>query len=41
MNRSRSRFTPVQIFEKSNKILKDMNTVTGLYAKLETKEKQQ
>lgn len=41
MNRSSSRFTPVLIYEKSNKILKDMNTVTGLYAKLETKEKQQ
>ena len=41
MNRSSSRFTPVLIYEKSNKILKDMNTVTGLYATLEIKEKQQ
>ena len=39
MNKSSSRFTPTLIYEKSNKILKDMNTVTGLYAKLETKEK--
>ncbi len=39
MNKSSSRFTPVLIYEQSNKILKDMNTVTGLYAKLETKEK--
>lgn len=41
MNKSSSRFTPVLIYEKSNKILKDMNTVTGLYATLEIKEKQQ
>lgn len=39
MNKSSSRFTPTLIYEKSNKILKDMNAVTGLYAKLETKEK--
>jgi len=39
MNKSSSRFTPTLIYEKSNKILKDMNTATGLYAKLETKEK--
>ncbi|WP_457607285.1 type IV pili methyl-accepting chemotaxis transducer N-terminal domain-containing protein [Nitratifractor sp.] len=32
MNRSKSRFIPSLIYEKSNQILKDMNTVTGLYA---------
>ena len=32
MNRSQSRFIPSLIYKKSNEILKDMNTVTGLYA---------
>jgi nitrate/nitrite-specific signal transduction histidine kinase len=35
MNRSRSKFIPSLIYKKSNDILKDMNTVTGLYASLE------
>ncbi|WP_456431225.1 type IV pili methyl-accepting chemotaxis transducer N-terminal domain-containing protein [Nitratifractor sp.] len=33
MSRSSNRFIPSLIYEKSNEILKDMNTVTGLYAK--------
>jgi nitrate/nitrite-specific signal transduction histidine kinase len=32
MNRSQNRFIPSLIYKKSNEILKDMNTVTGLYA---------
>jgi len=32
MNRSSSKFIPSLIYKKSNEILKDMNTVTGLYA---------
>jgi len=32
MNKSRSKFIPSLIYKKSNEILKDMNTVTGLYA---------
>lgn len=32
MNRSSNRFIPSLIYSKSNEILKDMNTVTGLYA---------
>ena len=32
MNRSESKFIPSLIYKKSNEILKDMNTVTGLYA---------
>ena len=31
MNRSKSKFIPTLIYKKSNDILKDMNTVTGLY----------
>jgi len=32
MNRSKSKFIPALIYKKSNEILKDMNTATGLYA---------
>ncbi len=32
MNRSQTKFIPSLIYKKSNEILKDMNTVTGLYA---------
>ncbi len=32
MNRSQNKFIPSLIYKKSNEILKDMNTVTGLYA---------
>jgi len=32
MNKSKSKFIPSLIYKKSNEILKDMNTVTGLYA---------
>jgi len=32
MNRSKSKFIPALIYRKSNDILKDMNTATGLYA---------
>ncbi len=32
MNRSKSKFVPALIYKKSNEILKDMNTATGLYA---------
>ncbi|ADV46737.1 type IV pili methyl-accepting chemotaxis transducer N-terminal domain-containing protein [Nitratifractor salsuginis] len=32
MNKSQNRFIPSLIYKKSNDILKDMNTVTGLYA---------
>lgn len=35
MNRSNSKFIPALIYKKSNEILKDMNTVTGLYASQE------
>lgn len=34
MNKSKSKFIPALIFKKSNEILKDMNTVTGLYAQI-------
>jgi hypothetical protein len=37
MNKSNSKFIPTLIYKKSNEILKDMNTVTGLYAAQETK----
>ncbi len=40
MNRSNSKFIPALIYKKSNDILKDMNTVTGLYAAREKEEKQ-
>jgi hypothetical protein len=32
MNKSSSKFIPALIYKKSNEILKNMNTVTGLYA---------
>jgi len=32
MNKSKSKFIPALIYKKSNEILKDMNTATGLYA---------
>jgi hypothetical protein len=32
MNRSSSKFIPSLIYKKSNDMLKDMNTATGLYA---------
>jgi nitrate/nitrite-specific signal transduction histidine kinase len=35
MNRSKSKFIPALIYKKSNNILKDMNTATGLYAEQE------
>jgi len=37
MNRSNSKFIPALIYKKSNDILRDMNTATGLYAALESK----
>jgi len=37
MNRSNSKFIPALIYKKSNEILKDMNSATGLYAAQETK----
>ena len=37
MNKSRSKFIPALIYKKSNEILKDMNTATGLYASQESK----
>jgi len=37
MNKSNSKFIPALIYKKSNEILKDMNTVTGLYATQESK----
>jgi nitrate/nitrite-specific signal transduction histidine kinase len=37
MNKSNSKFIPALIYKKSDEILKDMNTVTGLYAAQETK----
>jgi len=37
MNKSQSKFIPALIYKKSNEILKDMNTATGLYAAQETK----
>jgi hypothetical protein len=37
MNRSNSKFIPSLIYRKSDEILKDMNTVTGLYVKEENK----
>ena len=39
MNRSSSKFIPALIYKKSNEILKDMNSATGLYAALESKKK--
>jgi len=38
MNKSNSKFIPSLIYKKSNDILKDMNTVTGLYVKEEHKK---
>ena len=35
MNRSSSRFIPTLIYKKSNEILRNMNTATGLYASQE------
>ena len=35
MNKSNSKFIPALIYKKSNEILKNMNTVTGLYASQE------
>jgi ribosome-binding factor A len=32
MNKSKNKFIPSLIFKKSNEMLKDMNTATGLYA---------
>jgi len=32
MNKSNTKFIPALIYKKSNEILKNMNTVTGLYA---------
>jgi ribosome-binding factor A len=37
MNRSSTKFIPTLIYKKSNEILKDMNTATGLYAAQEKK----
>jgi len=37
MNKSQSKFIPALIYKKSNEILKDMNTATGLYASQESK----
>jgi len=37
MNKSKSKFIPALIYKKSNEILKDMNTATGLYAAQEAK----
>ncbi|WP_295419716.1 type IV pili methyl-accepting chemotaxis transducer N-terminal domain-containing protein [Sulfurovum sp.] len=37
MNKSSSKFIPALIYKKSNEILKDMNTATGLYAAQEKK----
>ena len=37
MNKSKSKFIPALIYKKSNDILKDMNTATGLYAAQESK----
>ncbi len=37
MNKSSSKFIPALIYKKSNDILKDMNTATGLYAAQEKK----
>ena len=37
MNKSSSKFIPSLIYKKSDEILKDMNTVTGLYVKEENK----
>ena len=37
MNKSKSKFIPTLIYKKSNDILKDMNTVTGLYVIEENK----
>ena len=37
MNKSKSKFIPSLIYKKSNDILKDMNTVTGLYVIEENK----
>jgi len=32
MNKSSTKFIPTLIYKKSNEMLKDMNTATGLYA---------
>jgi hypothetical protein len=40
MNRSTSKFIPALIYKKSNEILKDMNTATGLYAAQEAQDKE-
>jgi len=37
MNRSKSKFVPTLIYKKSNDILKNMNSVTQLYVKSESK----
>jgi len=37
MNKSSTKFIPTLIYKKSNEILKDMNTATGLYAAQEKK----
>jgi len=37
MNKSTSKFIPALIYKKSNEILKNMNTATGLYAAQESK----
>jgi nitrate/nitrite-specific signal transduction histidine kinase len=37
MNKSKSKFIPALIYKKSNDILKNMNTATGLYAAQESK----
>ncbi len=38
MNKSRSKFIPALIYKKSNDILRDMNTATGLYAAQESQK---
>ncbi len=37
MNKSETKFIPSLIYKKSNEILKDMNTVTGMYASQKVK----
>ncbi|AKF24447.1 hypothetical protein YH65_02855 [Sulfurovum lithotrophicum] len=37
MNRSKSKFVPTLIYKKSNDILKNMNSITELYVKIESK----
>jgi hypothetical protein len=36
MSKSKNKFIPSLIYKKSNQMLKDMNTVTGLYTKIKT-----